>query len=293
MNEPVEVWRLPEHDAGAGRRACGWTVGPDGELVVLLVPGEKPSGACGRTCPDPLPDAELVTVTPEGERRTALRGLAVDPDHLAPLPGGRLLVASYRADEEPGGWAPNAVVFGPDGEPEHELVLGDDIRTLVADRDGRIWMAFGDEGIYGDHPMAHPGLVGADPAGRMVWRPGPDELPGYPLEGLAGATEGRAVWLAWYPGSTASYLTRIDPAGRSVSRRSPVRLPLGFAVGGRQGIFLTHAGELVRCLLVGKEWKETGRRRLRLPGELDRERAYGRDGVLRFRSGDAWYRVAA
>ncbi|MFF7994220.1 hypothetical protein ACFZDG_31125 [Kitasatospora xanthocidica] len=37
-DRPVEVWRLPEQDRSAGRRALTWTVGPDGEPAVLLRP---------------------------------------------------------------------------------------------------------------------------------------------------------------------------------------------------------------------------------------------------------------
>ncbi|MFJ9946544.1 hypothetical protein [Kitasatospora sp. NPDC091207] len=131
-----------------------------------------------------------------------------------------------------------------------ELSLGDDVRALVTDRDGRIWMAFGDEdeGVYGDHPTAHPGLTAADTAGRVVWRPGPGELPGWPLEGLAAATEGRAAWPARYPDSSGGHLTRIDPAGGpSSSVKCPVRLPIGFAISGRRGVFLTGEGETVRA----------------------------------------------
>ncbi|MFF1902391.1 hypothetical protein [Kitasatospora sp. NPDC058218] len=290
---PVEVWRLPEEDARAGRRAVGWTVGPGGELAVLLA-HEKDLGPADGWPRIRTPfDGELVRVTDRGEWRLPLTPVTVGPDHLALLPGGRVLVVSYRSDDGSGTWEPNAVVFGAAGRPARELSLGDDVQALVTDRDGRIWMAFGDEGIYGDHPMAHPGLTAADTAGRVLWRPGPGELPGYPLEGLAAATEGRAAWLAWYPDSSGSYLTRIDPSGGpSSSVKCPVRQPVGFAISGRRGVFLTGRGEVVRCELVGEGWQETGRGRLQLPGGLDGERAHGRDGVLRFRAGDAWYEVA-
>lgn len=93
MNEPVEVWRLPAHEFAAGRRAPGWTVGPAGELAVLLVSEDGPaawSRGPGRGLPY---DAELVTVGPGGERRSGLSDVGVRPDHLALLPGGRTLVA--------------------------------------------------------------------------------------------------------------------------------------------------------------------------------------------------------
>ncbi|MGA5816879.1 hypothetical protein ACPC54_03285 [Kitasatospora sp. NPDC094028] len=290
-DRPAEVWRLPEEDRRAGRRAPAWTVGPDGELAVLLVPERYAAPAGSWPSVKPPFDGEVVVLGRHGERRVPLAGVGVSPDHLALLPGRRVLLAELRADQEGEDWLPNGVVFGPDGTPAAELALGDDMPVLVTDRAGRIWMAYGDEGIYGDHPMATAGLRAADTAGRAVWSP--SDLPAHPLEGLAGATEGGCAWLAWYPGSSASYLTRVDPAdGSSTTTRSPVRLPLGFAVRGREGVFLTRGGELTWQLLVGKTWKQTAKRQVGLSGELDQRRAHGRDGVLWFRCADAWYRVS-
>ncbi|MFI6154128.1 hypothetical protein ACIBCA_15715 [Kitasatospora sp. NPDC051170] len=288
----AEVWRLPEEERRAGRRAVAWTVGPAGELAVLLVPQEFVAPAGSWPSVKPPFDGEVVVLGERGERRVPLTGVGVVPHHLALLPGRRVLLAEYRAEESVGGWKPNGVVYGPDGAPVRELSLGDDIPALVTDRGGRIWMAYGDEGIYGDHPLAAAGLRGVDAEGEVVWSPDHERLPGYPLEGLAGATEGRHTWLAWYPGSTESHLTRIDPEdGSSSTVPSPVREPAGFAVRGPEGVFLSRGGELTRHLLVGKKkWKQTGKRKVE--GGVD-HRAHGRDGVLWFRSGDVWYRVAA
>ncbi|MGW7585550.1 hypothetical protein ACWGKU_32170 [Kitasatospora sp. NPDC054768] len=292
-DRPVEVWRLPEEEWKAGRRAVTWTVGPDGELAVLVVP-EQYTAPAGSWPEVRFPyEAEVVVMGPRGEWRVPLSGVDCSPDHLALLPGGRLLLVEARAEQDGEEWRPNGFVYGPDGTPGRELLLGDDTPVLVTDRDGRIWMAYGDEGIYGDHPMSCAGLRGADTHGRVVWSPDHrKDLPGYPLEGLAGATEGRYAWLAWYPGSSGSYLTRIEAAdGTSSTVPCPVRTPVGFAVRAREGVFLSPGGELTWHLLVGKQWKQTGKRRPDVPGELDRRRAYGRDGVLWFRSGNGWYRV--
>ncbi|MEV7597528.1 hypothetical protein AB0O91_09080 [Kitasatospora sp. NPDC089797] len=291
---PVEVWRLPEEERRAGRRAVAWTVGPGGELAVLLVPEEYAAPA-GSWASVRLPFDGEVLVAPgtAGERRVPLGRVPEPPDHLALLPGGRVLLAGARAEQQGGEWLPNGSGYGPDGTPGPELALGDDIRVLVTGRDGRIWMAYGDEGIYGDHPLSCSGLRAVDTRGRSVWSPDRAGLPGHPLEGLAGATEGPRAWLAWYPGSSGSYLTRVDPAdGTQFTVPCPVRLPVGFAIRGREGVFLSRDGELSRQLLVGKTWKRTGRSTPDLPGEPDRERAFGRDGVLWFRRGGSWYRVS-
>ncbi len=290
---PVEVWRLPEEEWRAGRRALTWTVGPDGELAVLVVPEryEAPAGSWPYAA---LPfDGEVVVQGPQGGWRVPLEGVGVSPDLLALLPGGRVLLVGRRADELPDGWERNGLLFGPDGRPGRELQLGDDVQALITDRDGRIWLSFGDEGTYGDNPIGRCGLAGLDTTGRIVWRPAPGDLPDHPLEGLAAATEGRRTWLAWY--GENSHLTGIDPtAGKPVAMRLPTRQPVGFAIAGDRAVFLQPDGELIRCERESRKgWREVRRQRVGVLGELDRGRAYGRDGVLWFRSGNGWYRVEA
>jgi hypothetical protein len=285
-DRPAEVWRLPEEDWRAGRRAPAWTVGPDGELAVLVVP-EQCAAPPGSWPSARLPfDGEVVVHGPRGEWRVPLAGVGVSPDL-------RVLVAAGRAEELPDGWERNGLVFGPDGRPTREIQLGDDIQAMTTDRDGRIWLAFGDEGNYGDNPIGRCGLVGLDSAGRTVWQPAPGELGDDPLEGHAAATEGRRAWLAWY--GDRSHLTGIDAAGGGpVAMRLPARRPVGFAIAGDRAVFLQPDGELVRCEREGREdWREVRRDRPDLPGDLDRRLAYGRDGVLWFRRGNGWYRVQA
>src|SRR6476659_8696240 len=94
-----EVWRLSAADAAAGRRAGPWTVGPDGTPAVLLVPsGDGRNG--WNLCPVPPFDAVLVVLGSRGEQRRPVRGVGVRPDHLALLPGGRILLADCRSDED-------------------------------------------------------------------------------------------------------------------------------------------------------------------------------------------------
>ncbi len=106
-----------------------------------------------------------------------------------------------------------------------------------------------------------------------------------------------AVWPARYSENLTTFLTRIDPAtGESTSRPSPVPDPYGFAVRGDRAVLVgRRAGgvEAVRADLLGKAWKVSRRRPLRLPGELGPQAGQGRDGVLWFRPGDAWFRVEA
>ncbi|MGW2543314.1 hypothetical protein ACWC5I_21155 [Kitasatospora sp. NPDC001574] len=248
-------------------------------------------------------DGVLVVRRADGSvRRRPVRDVPVSPDHLALLPGSRLLVASARAYQEPaGGWSPNAVVFClASGEQEDAFCIGDDIPALVTDRGGSIWTAYGDEGVYGEHPESTAGLAGWSATGRAVWAPG-GRLPDEPLEGCAAATEGDRVWLVWYSGtrSDETFLTRITPStGEVTSRPSPVRDPDGFAVRDRRAVLTrrTHdrrSTEVVRAELVGDTWRVIDRSILHVPGRVVRHGGQGRDGVLWLRAGNTWIRVEA
>ncbi|MEV7462200.1 hypothetical protein [Streptomyces rubiginosohelvolus] len=299
------VWRLPTADAVRGRRALWWSVGPAGELAVLLVSlkyltrGRYPRGWVGWWPETPF-TGELVTITDREERRIPVKDIRIRPSHLALLPDSRFLLVSGRTPRGEDGelWRPNAVVFSASGSPEAELCLGDDIAALVTDADGGIWTAYGDEGIYGGHPESAAGLAGWSARGEAAWAPG-GRLPDHPLQGCTAATEDDRVWLVWYPGSSrgGTYLTRITPAtGAVTSYRSPLQQPDGFAVRGNRAILTRRdhnkrSTELVRAELDGDTWSVTSRVRLRTPGRVVLRCGQGRDGFLWLRAGDTWTRI--
>ncbi|MFD8543105.1 hypothetical protein [Streptomyces sp. NPDC059649] len=319
------VWRLPAADAVRGWRALWWSVGPAGELAVLLVHRRHLSrsryvkGWIGWRPEAPF-SGELVTVTAQGERRTPLENIPLRPGHLVLLPESRFLMAAGRTfrsktsttskTEEgatEGPWTPNAVVFSPSGTPEAEFCIGDDLSTLLADRHGGIWATYGDEGIYGGHPESAAGMAGWNAEGRAIWAP-EGRLPSYPLDGCAAATEGERVWLVWYSGGghgAGTYLTRITPStGEVTSYRSPVPQPDGFAVRGHRAVMTVRnhhqrSVELIRAELegatgtAGTTWTVTSRRKLRVPGRVVLYCGQGRDGYLWLRTGDTWLRIEA
>ncbi len=162
-----EVWSLPEADVRAGRRALWWSVGPEGELAVLLVHRRylRRGGARGWVGLRPRGpfDGELVTLTARGKQRTPLNGIRENPGHLALLPGGRLLLAGGRCrrGEADGAWEPNAVVYSAEGKPTGAFCIGDDVPVLVTDRSG----ASGPR-------TATRGFTAAIPRAGQAWRAG-------------------------------------------------------------------------------------------------------------------------
>ncbi|MCX5326946.1 hypothetical protein [Streptomyces sp. NBC_00120] len=228
-----------------GHRALWWTIGPAGELAVLLVHrrylnrSRYMKGWIGWRPEIPF-TGELVTVAGQEERRILVKDIRMWPSHLALLPDRRFLLVKGRTSrsEPEGAWASNAVVFSPSGTPEAEFCVGDDIPALVTDAHGGIWTAYGDEGIYGGHPESGAGLAGWDTQGRASWAP-QGRLPDHPLEGCTAATENEHVWLVWYSGNGkgGTFLTRITPStGDVASYRSPVPDPDGLAIRGNRAV---------------------------------------------------------
>ncbi|MDT0573791.1 hypothetical protein RM704_41190 [Streptomyces sp. DSM 3412] len=306
--EIQRVWKPSVTERWAGRRPLWWTVGPTGELAVLLVHRQYlrrsryVKGWVGWRPQVPF-DAVLVMRQADGSlRRRTIKDVPVSPSHIGLLPESRLLLASGRAGkEESGAWSPNAVVFSLEsGDQEAAFCIGDDIPALVTDRGGSIWTAYGDEGIYGGHPESVAGLAGWSAGGQAIWAPR-GRLPDWPLEGCTAATEGDRVWLVWYSGSRrgGTFLTRITPStGEVTSWPSPVRDPDGFAVHGRRAVLTKRvhnqrSTEVVRAELDGGAWRVTERHRMRVPGRVVLRCGQGRDGFLWLRAGDMWLRIAA
>ncbi|MGW0753496.1 hypothetical protein [Streptomyces sp. NPDC002587] len=296
------VWSLSPADVRAGWRALWWSAGADGELAVMLVHerylcrGKYPRGWPGWRVRQPF-DAELVVVSGRGERRTPVPSIGIRPGHLALLPESRFLLASGRTRREGDAWWKNAVVYSAEGRPESAFCIGDDIPALVTDRRGGIWTAYGDEGIYGDHPQTAAGLAGWSIDGAATWAPR-GRLPSWPLEGCTAATEGDVVWLVWYS-HEGTFLSRITPGtGGVTSYRSPVRHPDGFAVRGSRAVLTSREHDepvvtVTRVELVDDGCVVTAEERVSVPGRVVLRCGQGRDGTLWLRAGDSWVRIEA
>ncbi|KOV01258.1 hypothetical protein ADK91_23850 [Streptomyces sp. XY511] len=303
LGELPVVWSLPTEDSRAGWRALWWSVGPSGELAVVLVQERhlrrSPyiKGWVGWSVTAPC-DGILVVVSDGAEHRTSMTGIVPGTSHMALLSWSRLLLVSGRTRRDRNGsWERNAVVYSPGGYPVSHFCIGDDIDCIVTDRDGGIWTAYGDEGIYGDHPETSAGLARWDTDGIHTWSPR-GRLPVWPLGGSAAATEEAVAWLAWYSHGGA-FLSRVDPAtGDITSYRNPLKDTDGIAVRGTRMLLTSRyrnrpGVELSRAELADDTWVITGQEKLRLPGPVVMRCVQGRDGILWLRAGDTWVRIEA
>ncbi|MEU7826234.1 hypothetical protein [Catellatospora sp. NPDC049133] len=297
----------PVADDLAAGRPLWWTVGPSGELAVLFVDRRHLEhvpyikGWVGWIPEVPFAGVLVIRHADGSVQRRTIEAVSMRTSHIALLPDTSLLVVGGRARrDETGVWTPNALVLSPEGERQSAFCVGDAIDVLVTDRGGAIWTAYGDEGIYGDHPQSAAGLAGWSEQGQVLWTPS-GRLPEWPLAGCAAATEDDGVWLAWYSSarSEGTFLTRIESTtGEVTSWRSPVPSPDGLAIRGNRAILTRRnhnepSTEVFRAELVDDSWTVTDSQRVAMPGRVVVRCGQGRDGLLWLRAGDVWLRIEA
>ena len=109
--------------------------------------------------------AQLVETDGISEQRTDLVGMDVAFPLVQRLPNGEILIVGMRCYLYPDGSHDlNGLVFGPDGRLDRRMLLGDGIEHLCCDSNGRIWVSYTDEGIYGNYGWGQ--LGGRKPVGK-------------------------------------------------------------------------------------------------------------------------------
>ena len=102
--------------------------------------------------------AAVVRVSGSDADRTALDGVTTTFPKIQPLPDGEILLVGTRAERRPDGSHDlNASVLGLDGMRRREFLLGDGIEDVQTTADGRIWVSYFDEGVFGNFGWGEPG----------------------------------------------------------------------------------------------------------------------------------------
>ncbi|GLY32257.1 hypothetical protein Kisp02_56220 [Kineosporia sp. NBRC 101731] len=305
MTRPVpqtdEFWTLPTADFERGERALWWSVNPEGHLGVILVhqrlltPSQYVRGWVGLSPRLPF-DATLVIVTDRGTRRFSLSGIDFQPRHLVLLARGGFVLTGSVWNEKTRSGHPTAAVFSTTGEGRvlEPYGLGNDLSAVIADPADRLWVAYGDEGMFGQKPWSQPALAGWDLEGRRIW--GSDGRVSDVFNGTSAATEGDQVWLMWR-GARADHTARINPSTGEVSSY-PVLIDNcdGVAIRGTHALFSARDHNepsltLIRARRWEGVWVETDSYHLAMPGRVVLSCAQGRDGTLWIRAGDTWIRA--
>ena len=108
-------------------------------------------------------NASLAVIEPTGSSDTITMPLVRYPK-IDRFPDGRWLVASSRAARDDR----NAKILDPDGEHQSAFNIGDGIEHLRCAPDGRIWVGYFDEGVFGD-TVGRGGIVHFSHDGKPLW----------------------------------------------------------------------------------------------------------------------------
>lgn len=166
-----------------------------------------------------------------------------------------VLIAATRCQRYPDGSHDlNAHVYGLDGRLCREFLVGDGIEHLLADADGRIWVGYFDEGIFGNcgwgnpggpEPIGAAGLVCFDGCGDVLWEFAPPNER-YIADCDALNVSGNEAWTCYYE----SYpLVRIDEAFEATAWDTTVSGARAVAVSDDRAVFFGGYDDRFRCLV--------------------------------------------
>lgn len=173
-----------------GDVAAAQSVASDGSLLFLFVDAAGGEAVHGTTespgfavFPKPrMPEPHgfrLLRVHVNGSIETlALPPLDLTYPMVDVFPDGRVLVVgprcSWRSETD---FDRNGAVIDPKTGAVSRILLGDGIEDAFVDSEGRIWVGYFDEGVFGNFgwsdpgpaPIGAPGLVCFDATGKIVW----------------------------------------------------------------------------------------------------------------------------
>ncbi|WP_432825733.1 hypothetical protein [Dactylosporangium sp. CA-092794] len=196
---PKAMARVRRHGqvtpAVAGDVLVSVSVGPaDEAIAVWAAPADRQALLAhdGAVRPSPArPAAVRVSTHGAGtDAVVAIAALDMAFFHAQPLPGGRVLMVAAR-----GG---TAVVFDAAGQPVHQGNLGDGIEHVRTTPAGQVWVGYFDEGVYGNDPVAHHGIVRFSDDLRPAWTYPFDSGFGPVDDCYALTIDGEAAWSCYY-----------------------------------------------------------------------------------------------
>jgi len=296
-----------------GEEPVSFSVGPEGEAVVLLAAEADAPDVLGRdtspgwatfphsTTPRPILTSALMHDGRSARRVRLQDGIPAHP-HVQPLPGGEVLVVGARCWRFKDGTAEhNAFVYRADGTLRRTATFGDGIADVQSTTRGEIWVSYFDEGIFGSYgwggaegpsPIGGSGLIRFDERGAPSWKYTPPES----FDGIddcyALNVADDAVWAYYY----ASFpLVRIERDDVVTAWRTEISGASAFATDGERVLFYGgYADERERCvlgLLKDGAVAEMIACRLILPsGEpLEAARVIGRGPLLHVFAGADWF----
>jgi hypothetical protein len=170
------------------------SVASDGSLLFLSIEvsgldavRERYQGGIGSFPKTRMAEAKLFSlsiVSANDVRRTiSLPRVDVTFPNVDMFPDGRVLVAgarsSWRSEDD---YDRNGAIFDPRTGEMRRFLLGDGINSLAIDAIGRIWVAYGDEGIFGNFGWGNPGPMPIGSAGLVCFSDSGTKIWEYPAD---------------------------------------------------------------------------------------------------------------
>lgn len=153
--------------------------------------------------------------------------------YVQPLPDDELLLVCARCRHYPDGTQDsNAHVYDASGRLRREFVLGDGIERVQTTSDGRIWVSYFDEGVFGNlgwlEPIGASGLTYWDAKGRLLYSYAPPAETDSICDCYAmNVVSDEETWIYYY---TEFPLIRIYRAGETTVWPCPLADSDSFAV---------------------------------------------------------------
>jgi hypothetical protein len=281
LDPPIDGDELVAASVGPDGAAIAlWAAAPDRQRMLARLGSRSASAKAAARRP------VAVRVTGVGRVVSALVHRVRFPQ-VQPLPDGAILVASQRGGV--------AQVFDSDGRPLRQGTLLDGIEHVLATASGHLWVGYFDQGVYGNDPVAHHGIV------RFTSGLDPDWT--YPLDTDVGPVDdcyalnvdGEAAWAYYYrsfpivwisDGSLTAWRTEVAGATGLLAAADACALVGGYGLADRDRLVI---GQLAhgRCEIIDEL-------RLTLPGGQPMPTAslVCRGPDLHVFIGRSWYRLA-
>jgi hypothetical protein len=273
----------------------------DGQADALIARVEQPGWA---SFPKTSTDSEYSCIASvsgdSGSRETRLFGLTATFPKIEMFPDGEILVVASRCFRNPdGSHQMNAKVYGTDGKQNREFLLGDGVRHIQTDADGRIWVGYFDEGIFGNLGWQYPGgpfgaagLSCFAKSGQKLWDYEPPQGFDHIADCYALNVSSSGVWSHYY---TDFPIALVDSNWHVRCWNTELSGGRTFAVGNNKVLLYGGYGERrTACNLLsldGHDARLVAEVSLALPREIDlsKDTVIGRDKRLHVFQEDDWY----
>lgn len=306
VNEPLrDIALFPSEPARIlpprkGQTTLALAVSGKGEVLRLLVDANIAPALFAGTQSAGEYSAILEISDSYGSQELQLTALNASFPQVQVSPNGEILIVAARCRRfTDGSHELNARVYDTAGNLCREFLLGDGIEHVQIDKNGKIWVGYFDEGVFGNYGWGHgndhfgaAGLSCFDSEGRKLWDFQPPSGTDFIADCYALNVSKDGVWAYYYTGFP---FVRVDDNWDVKAWNSETSGAREFAVHGKQLLLYGGYGqEKTNCKLLRLEngaAKLAGRVCLTLPPDEDLSVAtvIGRDNVLHVLAGVNWY----